>query len=204
MELLARVAIAIVIVVVIVLAIYYGLQTTLPQNTQAQAYAWVKNWLNTTYPTANAAIINVTRSPLNANWWRVYASIVANATSPCPSYFIYYFDYPGYSFVNTTQNIYTLNCTIYGFPSSTPYLFSSPWTAITRSYMLGIPLIKNYVDSYGFKNVAVHASFFNKINAQGTNYTNVWLVKYSSNRTNGAVCVLLTQVNGNESAAYGC
>ena len=141
-------------------------------------------------------ITNVTPSQFQGSW-HIVASIVTSATSPCPSYFIYSYDYPQYGFVNRTENVYTDDCVINGFTNSTNYIISSYPVAITRSYMLDVPLVKQYVGIYGFNNTVVHASYYNSTSLYGTMYNNVWLVNYSAPTASYNVYVLLTQVNGN-------
>lgn len=202
MELLARAIIGIVVIVLILLLLFYSLQNTLFQHvSKQQAEALVLSDLQRNYP---GAIVNITNdTPSNySGSWHVSASLVLNATSPCPSFFEYSFDYPKFGFQYTVDNRYTQNCVIYGLTSDKPFIISSYPVAITRAYLLNVSSVMNYINVTRFGNVVARAHFYNYTNLLGTNYTNVWLVSFSSRIENHSVYVILSQLNGNLIAAY--
>jgi hypothetical protein len=196
MDLLARVAIAAVIVVVILVAVYYFVQNNVASHiSEAQAVDNVTLFLERNYSNAQVAVTNVTPSQYTGSWY-VVASIVINATSPCPSYFIDSFDYPQFGFVPRTVNVYTSNCKIEGFSNNESFkIYNSP-VAITRAYTLDIPALRNFIDTYGFQNVNVHTYFLNATQLSGLNYTNIWLVNYSATSAPNNTYALLYQLNG--------
>ncbi len=196
MDLLARTIIIAVAVIIILFIVYYALQNTVFQHvTQQQAASLVTADLQRTYPNALINVTNNTPSNYSGSW-HIVASVVLNATSVCPSYFVYTFDYPQFGFVYRVDNTYTSNCVIYGLSSAKPFILSSFPVAITRAYTLGIPSVLSFVGSAGFGNTSAHANFFTLTSVQGSNYSNIWIVNYSSARENYTVYVLLSQLNG--------
>ncbi|MGA3021097.1 MAG: hypothetical protein ABSD68_04075 [Candidatus Micrarchaeales archaeon] len=194
MDLLARVMISAIIVVAVLVVAYYSLQkSTLSRISEQQAIENVTLFLKRNYSNAEIAVTNVTPSQYAGSWY-VVASIITNATSPCPSYFINSFDYPQFGFVPRTVNVYTSHCAIKAF-SNNATLYNSP-VAITRAYTLNIPEIRNFINTYGFQNVKVNAHFLNATQSAGVNYTNVWLVNYSSTSASYNIYALLYQSNG--------
>jgi hypothetical protein len=202
MDLLSKTVVAAVVVVVILLGVYYALQSTILSHvSEQQAASLVTADLQNAYP---SAIINITseRSSNYTGSWYIAASVVVNATSPCPSYYAYTFDYPKFGFVYRVQNTYTQDCRIYGLQQNTSFLLSSFPAAITRSYTLGIPSVMSFVQQYGFRNVSVGSHFYQNLSAYGKNYTKAWLVEYSAPKANHTVSVLLSQLNGTLLATY--
>lgn len=203
MDLLAKTLVVAVIVVVLLLAIYYALQNTILNHvSKQQAASLVTADLQKAYPGAMVNITNETPSNYTGSWY-IIASVVVNATSPCPSYYAYTFDYPQFGFVYRVQNTYTQDCKIYGMQGNSSFLLSSFPIAITRSYKLSIPSVLAFVDEYGFYNVTVASHFYDNLTLLGTNYTNVWQVAYSyPGVANHAVNVFLSQANGTLIGAY--
>jgi hypothetical protein len=197
MDLLVKSAIAVVVVVVIVGAAFY-LQSSgvfTQQVTQAQAVSLVYHDLQNSNPTANINITNVTPSQYSGSW-HIMVSIIENATSPCPSYFVYSFDYPKYGFVYQIYNTYTDNCVIYGNKGNQTIIGSAP-AAITRSYDLNIPAVVSFIQKYGYSSVKTYAAYYkNFVSTGGYNYTGVWLVNYITSKSNATVSVLIYQNNG--------
>ena len=192
-----------VVIVIILVAIYFVLQKIIPaeQVTQAQAAALIMSDLQNSYPNAVINITNVTPSRFRGSW-HILASVIANATTPCPSYYAYSFDYPQYGFVYRVQNTYTSNCVIYGMQENNSYILSSYPVAIARSYNLTLPLVTNFVNAYGYRNVAANASFYSNYTVFGGRYNNVWLVGYGAPAANYSVYVLLTQIGGRPITDY--
>ncbi len=202
MELLAKTVVSAVVVVVLLLVIYYALQSTILSHvTEQQAASLVTADLQGEYPGAIVNITNETASNYTGSW-DITTSVVLNATSPCPSYYAYTFDYPKFGFVYLVQNNYTQGCRIYGLQKNSTFILSSFPAAITRSYTLGIPSVLSFVDQFGFHNVSVSSHFYQSTSIAGMNYTNAWLVRYSYPGANHTVSVLLSEVNGTLLSAY--
>jgi len=187
MDLLVKSIIVVIVVVAIFGAVFYLFSSGLlsQQITQAQATSLVYHDLQNTDPGAQVNITNVTPSQY-AGSWHILASVILNATSPCPSYFIYSFDYPKYGFVYRIENTYTDDTTIIG---------SGP-AAITWSYEENIPAVTSFVSKYGYSNVAVYATYHKSINYSGLNYSDMWLVEYTAPSANATLNVLISQLNG--------
>ena len=202
MDLLAKTVVLAAVVIVILLGVYYALQSTILSHvSEQQAASLVTADLQNAYPSAMINITNERPSNYTGSWY-IAASVVVNATSPCPSYYSYTFDYPKFGFVYRVQNTYTQDCRIYGLQQNSSFLLSSFPAAVTRSYTLGIPGVMSFVQQYGFHNVSVISHFYQSIDTHGMNYTKAWLVEYSAPRANHTVSVLLSQLNGTLLAAY--
>ena len=202
MDLLSKAVVAAVAIVVIIFAVYVALShVSLGQQiTEAQAASLVLHDLQNSNPGAAVNITNVTRSQY-AGSWHILASVVTNATSPCPSYYIYSFDYPKYGFVYRVDNTYTSDCVVYGVVGNSYPIGSYP-VAITASYSRNITAVSDFVRSHGFNNVAVHATYYNSTTVSGSTYLDVWAVNYSYPSSNSSVIVLLSQQNGTVMLAY--
>ncbi|MDE1768552.1 MAG: hypothetical protein KGH62_04230, partial [Candidatus Micrarchaeota archaeon] len=133
------------------------------------------------------AIVNVTNvTPSQyAGSWHILAGVILNNTSPCPSYYVYSFEYPQYQFVSRVQNVYTSGCNV-----NETTIGSYP-VAIAKSYALNISQVKTFVSTYGYNNVIVTASHIPKILISGTNYTDVWAVYYNAPTSTNSVQVYL-------------
>lgn len=203
MDLLSRAIVGALVVILILFAIYYAFQGGIISQavTQQHAASLIATDLQQNYPGAEVTIINNTPSNYSGSW-HIVASVVLNATSPCPSYFVYTDDYPQFPFNYGVQNTYTNNCRILGYSQSTQFLISSYPVAVTKVYQLGVPVMTDFIDSFGFSNVVTNAEFFNRTNVLGQNYTNVWSVSYSSPLANYTVHALISQANGNLLASY--
>lgn len=203
MDLLGKAVIAAVILAIIIVGAYIGLQKITPQTsiTQYQAASLVNADLQNVYPGAAVNITNVTPSAYPGSW-HVTASIVLNATRPCPTYLVYSFDYPKYGFVYTIENRYTQGCVIYGMQNSSNYLITSPPVAIARSYNLGIPSVTSFVSKYGYDSVHVTAQSYKMMELFSTNYTNLWVVNYSAPAANYSLYVAISQAGGTKLLNY--
>lgn len=202
MDLLTRTVVIALVLILVILGIFYALQNTILAHVSVQqAVSLVTADLQGTNPNAIINITNVTASTY-AGSWHIVAGVITNATTPCPSYFVYTFDYPQFGFVYRVQNTYTSNCVIYGLAQNKTFIISSFPIAITRSYNLMPPAIISYLNVQGINNVVVTAHFYNKLNAQGNSYTNVWLVNYTSKKVAYSAYALLSQVNGTLLSAY--
>jgi hypothetical protein len=134
--------------------------------------------------------------------WHIVASVIKNPTRPCPSYYVYSFDYPQYGFVNRTESVYTEGCTIYGMIANKSYIIGSYPVAIARSYSLGTANVSNFVESVGYNNTVVHAVYYNQTYVDGAEYSSVWIVNYSSPASNKNVYSVISQIDGNFITAY--
>ena len=189
-------------VIIIILLLYFAISHFAPSKvTEQQATTLILNDLLKNYPYANVTLDNVTPS-IYPGSWHVLVSVVFNATSPCPAYYIYAYDYPKFGFVPTNINNYTGDCVINGFTSNKTFLFTSYPAAITRATDLHLPQVQNYISEFGYSNVSVHASFFNYTKAENKTYANVWLVNYSAAKAKYAVYVMISQLNGTLIATY--
>jgi len=185
MDLLTKVVVYALVLVVALFALYYavGIITGNSAPTQEVASENISGYLNMIYPGANITITNIVPS-VYAGSWHVVAAVVANATTPCPSYQVYTYDYPKFALVNGTENKYTaLNCTIYNYEPGDA-VGSAP-VAVTLASNLSN--IREYVDSFGFANVRTSVAY---------NET-AWQIAYSSPFANYTAHVLLSQRNGN-------
>lgn len=204
MDLLSKAAAAAVIIVVVIFAGYFAISHVSfgQQVTEAQATSLVLHDLQNSNPGAIINITNVTASQYSGSW-HVVASIVTNATSPCPSYYIYSFDYPKYGFVYRVENTYTSNCVVYGTGSQSGYAIGSYPVAITDSYDLNLSIVSGFIGKYGLANVAVHATYYNTTVFYGKSYHGVWIVNYTAPSSGQYVEVLLSQLNGTALSTYG-
>lgn len=193
MDLLSKSILAVVLLAVLVFAAYYISKSVHfgKQISEQQAESLVLNDLRNQNPDSVINITNTTPSQF-AGSWHIIASVVLNATTPCPSYNIYSFDYPEYGFVYKVDNTYTENCVIYG--NITNYGINSWPVAITDSYIQNVSSVRNFIDSHGFQDVQAHATYYPSIYLYGANYSGVWLVNYTS--SNSHVNVYLSQANG--------
>jgi len=142
------------------------------------------------YPGANVTITDI-RPSVYAGSWHVLASVVGNATTPCPSYQTYTYDYPAFGLVNGTDNKYTAaNCTIYNYEPGTQ-VGSAP-VAVTLASSLSS--IRQYINSSGFANVRTSAMADN-VTISGR-VMRIWNVSYSSPLESNSIYVLLSQLNG--------
>lgn len=202
MNLILKVFLIAVVLIAIIAAATTVLSKVPKQISSAQAIANVTNYIETSYP---GAVVNVTS--INASQyqgsWSIVASVIINGTRPCPSYFIYSFDYPQYGFVSRLQNNYTSNCVINGIQNGQAYKITSYPIAIVRSYDLRIPQVVNFITKYGYNNVVVTAKYFSSIMLGMQNYSGVWLVNYTTPNSNSTVQVAINQLNGSQAYVSG-
>ncbi len=182
MELIGRVAIIAVVVIMIAAAAFLLFSHVIAgQLTSQQAVQYVLSDVRASNPSANITIINVSSSKVVS--WNITLSVVYNASKPCPTLFIEYFDYPATGLVPTTENRYTANCVVYGLSTAQPYVISSPYIAIARSYNQSAQM-RAYVHTFGYNNTTVHANFYSALGASATplgeNFTSVWLINYTA------------------------
>lgn len=200
MGLITTVFILAVVIIVILVAAKLVIPSGHQQVTTAEAVSNVTNYIMTSYP---GAVVNITgvNSSQAAGSWNILASVVTNSTSPCPSYFVLSFDYPQYQFVARVQNNYTAYvnesgvwiCKIDGWQPGSQYQIPSPEVAEALSYNLTINQTRAFVGRYGYGNVEVHAGYFSSAVIDGVNYTDVYLVNYTSPGANHSVSVVLYQ-----------
>ncbi len=196
MDLLAKaVVVAIVIVIIIIAAYYLTKQPVLPQVTKSQASSLILDYLRNNYKGSIINITNETPSTYQGSW-HILASVISNATSPCPAYSVLSFDYPEYGFVSRVENNYTANCVVNGVVQNQSYLVASYPVAIARSHSLGIPSVNEFITKAGYSNVTVHATYYNSTNYSNITYSRVWLVDYTAKNIGYSIQVLLSQVGG--------
>ncbi len=204
MDLLSKTAI---VVAVIVIAVFAGYSLSKyvsfgQQVTEAQAESLVLHDLQNANPGAVVNVTNATPSQYLGSW-HIVTSVVTNETSPCPSYYLYSFDYPKYGFVYRVDNIYTSNCLIYGITPGKPYPIGSYPVAITKAHLLNLSVVNKFIEKYGFGGVVVRANYYGTIFFNNANYTKVWLVNYTTANSVSYVSVLISQSNGTEETTYG-
>ncbi len=203
MDLLSKVTLAVAVTILAVFIAYYAIShaSLSQQVTEAQATSLVMHDLQNSYPDAVVNITNVTPSQYTGSW-HILVSIVLNATSPCPSYYIYSFDYPKYGFVSRIDNTYTSNCNVYGTGSG--YAIGSYPVAITESYLLrnNLTALDGFINKYGFSNVVVRARYYNSTVFHGKRYAQVWVVNYTAVSSTQYIDVLLSQLNGTAVSIY--
>ncbi|MDE1851959.1 MAG: hypothetical protein KGH69_04725 [Candidatus Micrarchaeota archaeon] len=203
MDLLGKSAVAAAVILIILVAAYFiFLKNPFAQPvSKPQATSLVLSDLQNTYPGADINITNVSQSQFQGSW-HIIASVVTNQTSPCPSYIVYSFDYPQYHFVPRVDNIYTAystygnQCLVYGFTQGSSYIIASYPVAIARSYTLNISQVSQFIQRYGYGNVAVNATYRNTTTLGTGTFNNVWVVHYTAPIANYSVYAILTQSNG--------
>ncbi len=192
MELLLKVLLGVVIVIAIVGVAFFALQGVFtPQVTQAQAQSLVLSDLQNSNPGAVVNITNSTPSQFPGSW-HIVVSVVTNATSPCPSYYLYSYDYPKYRFVYTVVDIYTQNCDIYESSATGTYIISSYPVAITKATTMGIPLVVDYIAAYGAQNVTTHATYYPSLTVQNATFSDAWAVEYNAAAANDSVYAVIS------------
>ncbi|MGC8479600.1 MAG: hypothetical protein ACP5M9_02950 [Candidatus Micrarchaeia archaeon] len=204
MDLLSKTAIIAVIFILIVFLLYYLQSAGVFGSyivTKAQAETLVLNDLQNTFQGAQINITNVSASQYQGSW-HIIASVVQNATTPCPDYGVYSFDYPKYNFVYKVENIYTQNCVLYQKGLNQGDIIGSYPAAITQSYDANISSINNFVSKYGFSNVSVTAKYFNTTVYEGKKYKEVWVIDYTALKSNYSVYALLYGSNGSVATVY--
>ena len=202
MSLLVNVLVLAVIIIAILAAVFLFGQQIFPSTiTTTQAESLVLSDLQNANPGANLSVTNVTPSQFSGSW-HIVVSAVLNATSPCPSYYIYSFDYPKYGFVYRIVNDYASGCSIFVVGNQSTYTLTSYPVAITRSYMLNVSQIKDFVNAYGYYNVSTSAQFFNKTVMAGTTYNDIWLVRYSARKATHSVYAILSEAGGDLLGTY--
>jgi hypothetical protein len=201
MDLLLKSAIAVVVIVALFAGLFLFKGSLFQRLSASQADSVILSYLGNSYPGASINVTNTTPSQF-AGSWHILSSIITNPSSPCPSYYVYSFDYPKYNLVYRVENVYTDNCTIVGMFPGERYLIGSYPAAITRSYNLNVSSIRDFVGRYGYSDVVVKANYYNTTNIGGMDYHNVWMVSYSSPQSNHSVYVMLSQLNGTFVLSY--
>ncbi len=190
--------IAIVVVAIIFVAYYaYGLiyGSSSQQVTEQQAESLITTDLQANYPNAVVNITNASPSSYSGSW-HIVVSVVVNASSPCPSYFINTYDYPAFRFNPTPQNTYTTNCNIYVFSPSGAFKLGSAPVAIAWATRR-VPSVAEYVSLFGASNVNAEATYAANATTGGT-----WSLVYSSASANYTAHALLADTNGTLLSSY--
>ncbi|MGD0729180.1 MAG: hypothetical protein ABR981_03840 [Candidatus Micrarchaeaceae archaeon] len=197
MDLFGKVAVIVVILIVIFTAAFILFQHTAKQTqlTATQAEQYVINDLKASNPNANITIINVSNSSLKNGSYNIILSIVYNGTRPCPTLSIVGYDYPATGLVPSVDNLYTSKCVIYGLSNAPSFVISSKYIAIAESYDKNLSQISDYVNTFGYYNTNVHATYYALLNNTQTHLTqslyNVWLVQYKATNANYSVYAVI-------------
>lgn len=201
MDLLAKSIIAVVVVLLIIAVVYYLIMhfAVSQHVSEAEAISLIISDIKNSNPSAIVNVTNASPSQYPGSW-HVVVSVVLNATSPCPNFYIYSYDYPKYGFVPRTENNYTSNCVVHGFSNSSNYIFASYPAAITRVY--SFPAAQAYINKFGFSNISTSAILLKNVTINGERFSNVWAVTYTSPRANYTERFFITQVGGNLIANY--
>ncbi len=199
MDLIVKSALIAVILILIAAGAFILLQkSTQHQLTSNDAVSLVISDLQSKNPNATITLVSLSNSTIQKNSWNIVVSVVYNATRPCPTLLIEDFDYPATGLSPSTENIYTTKCELLNYASGAPsYVISSPELAIVNSYDSNYSIIKSFVNNYGYNNTNVYARFFQNLQSNythlGANYSNIWLVEYTSNMANHSAYVLMSQ-----------
>lgn len=198
MDLLVKTGIIVAILVIVIFGFYY-LESSgafgAGQISKVDATTLVYHDLQNSFQNSVINITNVTPSQYSGSW-HITAAVVQNATSPCPDYSVYSFDYPKYNFVYKTENTYTQGCTVYENGANQSSIIGSYPAAITKSYDMNITIVKNFVYKYGFSNVTVHATYMKTLNNSGKKYSDIWVINYTDPSKNNSIYVLMYESNG--------
>jgi hypothetical protein len=201
MELLLKaVILAVILIVIAAVGFYIFTKAASTTLTRSEAVQTVVSDLGAKSPAANITVINVTNSSLGTRSWAITLRVTYNTTRPCPTLEIEVFDYPVTGLVPSLDNVYTSDCHLAQSLADAPYyVISSPYIAITRSYISNNTMIKDYVDTYGYNNTYVTATFV----ASNTtiNLANAWLVRYRATNAKYSVYAILSQ-SGSVIEAY--
>lgn len=195
MDLLTKVVLYAAVLIIVLAAVYYGLgMVSRPASspTSAQASANITNYLYSVYDGSSVTINNVTPSVQYPGSWHVVASVVENASTPCPAYQVYTFDYPRFGLVNRTETEYTT-----GLPSCLAYYQSGKQVGsapIAVTLASKNATVADYIAKFGFRNVLTAAQPGNVTVSGGL--LRVWNITYSSGQANYSIYAVISQVNG--------
>ena len=210
MDLLSKAVIAAVVLVVIAVVLISVKGIVPLHHTQLNATTvstLVVSDLQQAYPNATVKLLSANRSYSSNDSWSVTLLVVYGPRTPCPTIKVEDFDYPETGLLPTVTEVYSNYsdgmCHVYGLPNSAlpyfSYTVTSPESAIDRAYNSDYPPLVQFINQNGFSNVTASASFLNKTTSVfGENYTNVWLVRYSSANTahNDSQYVLMNYSGG--------
>ncbi|MEM3781645.1 MAG: hypothetical protein QXT43_01625 [Candidatus Micrarchaeaceae archaeon] len=191
----ATLILAIAIIAIVAISYFLLHHVILSTITESQAKELILNDLQKSSPGATIILGNVTPSIYKGSW-HVVVSIIKNYSSPCPSYYVYAYDYPRFGFIPTNINNYTGSCKVNGYSPGKPYLITSSPVAITFATSSNISSVASFINKYGYANVSAYAEFYNETKIENASYTDVWLVNYTSKYAKQSVEVLLSQLNG--------
>ncbi len=199
MDLILKSALIAVVLIVIAAGAFLLFQKSVQhQLTSKDAINLVISDLQAKNPNATITLVSLSNSTIEKNSWNIVVSVVYNATRPCPTLLIEDFDYPATGLSPSTENIYTTKCELLNYASGAPsYVISSPEIAIVNSYDSNYSTIRSFVNRYGYNNTNVYARFFQNLQSNythlGANYSNIWLVEYTSSAANHSAYVLMSQ-----------
>ncbi|MGC8568328.1 MAG: hypothetical protein ACP5LP_03975 [Candidatus Micrarchaeia archaeon] len=201
MDLLAKSIIAVVAIIIVLSIVYYLVEHfgIGGQVTEQQAINLVLSDMENSSPNAQITITNVSPSQYPGSW-HIIMSVVYNATSPCPDFYSYSFDYPKFGFVYRIEDNYTSSCVVHGLSNNSNYIIAASPVAITRVY--SFPSAQSYIEKFGYSNITANAEFLTNASIMGKNYTNVWVVKYSSPKSNYSEVFYISQIGGTLIANY--
>ncbi|MGC8676492.1 MAG: hypothetical protein ACP5T3_03200 [Candidatus Micrarchaeia archaeon] len=190
----ATLVLAVLIIIVLLLLYFVFYPAIFEKVTESQAVSLVLNDLqkNSTY---TVTLDNVSASQY-AGSWHIVVSVVINATSPCPGYYIYAYDYPKFGFEYTVLNNYTESCIVNGYIPGKPFRIGSYPVAIAWTTSRNISSVVSYLKTFGYANVSVRAKFYNVTKLDNKTYDKVWLVNYAAAGAKHYVNALVSGLNG--------
>ena len=158
---------------------------------ESDARAFVLDDLNSKYPSADVKeILEIT--PLSTNdSWQIKARVTFNYTSACPVRMNVYYDYPRKGFIETPPEYVTRDCTVCNGVETC--ILGTPEEAIIASHTLsGSEAIVNFIGAHA--NAQATAKFYSEYldPIQSNKYSNVWVVKWTSDTTNYGLIVLVS------------
>ena len=158
---------------------------------ESDARAFVLDDLNSKYPSANVKeILEIVSSSTNDSW-QIKARVTFNYTSACPVRMNVYYDYPRKGFIETPPEYVTKECTV--CKGVETCILGTPEEAIIASHTLeGSDAVVSFISAHS--NAQASAKFYSEYldPIQTNKYSNVWVVKWTSDTTNYGLIVLVS------------
>ena len=147
--------------------------------------------MNSKYANADVKeILEVITSPTNDSW-QIKARVTFNYSFPCPVRMNVYYDYPRKGFIETPPEYITKDCTV--CKGVETCVLGTPEEAVIASHTLsGSDSVTNFINSHS--NPQAAAKFYSDYidPVEHKEYSNVWVVKWTSDTTNYGLIVLVS------------
>ncbi len=178
---------------ILVSMILFGCLQTQQQQVfkESDARAFVLDDLNSKYPNADVKDISEIKSSSTNDSWQIKARVTFNYTSPCPVRMNVYYDYPRKGFIETPPEYITKDCTV--CKGVETCVLGTPEEAVIASHTLsGSDPVVSFISSHS--NAQASAKFYSEYidPIQNNKYSNVWVVKWTSETTNYGLIVLVS------------